>query len=80
MMRVLLSCLALMGALSGCATPLPQVIATGAGTFDIRYDRAASTPAEIDARAQARCAGAVLVETESRFDGFDYRAYRCPGP
>jgi len=63
-------------ALGGCQT-LPQVIATGADTFDVRY-AAPTTIAEVDARAAAICANAPqLVGSGTRYDGFTYRSYRC---
>ena len=63
-------------ALGACQT-LPQVIATGADTFDVRY-AAPTTIAEVDARAAAICANAPqLLGSGTRFDGFAYRSYRC---
>ena len=67
-----------LAAVSACATPLPQVIPTAGDTFDVRYDRGHSQPTDIDAVAQGHCAGASLVDTQTRFDGFGYRTYRCP--
>ena len=62
--------------LSACQT-LPQVIATGPQTFDVRY--AQGTPvADVDARAAAVCSDTpALVGSGQRFDGFQFRSYHC---
>jgi hypothetical protein len=66
-------------ALAGCET-LPAVVISGGDTFDVRYDAAAHTPAQADAKAREHCGGAAeLVSQETRFDGFAYRTYRCVG-
>jgi len=66
-------------ALAACATPLPHVVERAGDLFDVRYDAAVQTQAEVDAKANANCANgaAGYVSHETRFDGFDYRTYRC---
>jgi hypothetical protein len=67
-------------ALAACAATLPQVIVTGGGTFEVRYDATAHTTAQADAKANEYCGGAAtFVSSETRFDGFAYRTYRCAG-
>ena len=67
--------------LAACATPLPQVLATGPDTFDVRYDQGVTSPEEVAARAEAHCPGALEIQSETvRFDAFAYRTYRCPRP
>jgi len=65
-------------ALAGCAASLPQVVVTGAETFQVRYDAAVQSAAEADAKAARHCGGAAeFVSAETRYDGFAYRTYRC---
>ena len=64
-------------ALAACQT-LPAVVITGGDTFDVRYDAAAQTAAQADAKANEHCRGAsAFVSEQTRFDGFSYRTYRC---
>jgi hypothetical protein len=80
MMRALALLLFVGAVAAACATPLPQVIPTGAATFEVRYDPAAQTTAEADARANQHCGGeAEFIAGETRYDGFAYRSYRCTG-
>jgi len=67
-------------AVAACQT-LPQVVVTGGDTFDVRYDAATQTVAEVDAKANEHCSNgaAGYVSQETRFDGFAYRTYRCAG-
>jgi hypothetical protein len=76
-MRIL--ALAALFALSACATALPQVVERDGDTFDVRYDAAVHTQAEVDAKANAHCANgaAGYVSQQTGFDGFAYRTYRC---
>lgn len=78
-MRAVYLALVLAPLMAGAACQtLPAVVVTGANAFDIRYDAAASTVADVDARARAYCGrAAVLISGETRFDGFAYRSYRC---
>ncbi len=63
-------------ALGACQT-LPQVIATGADTFDVRY-ATPTTVVEVDARAAAICLNTPqMIGSGMRYDGFAYRSYRC---
>lgn len=66
-------------ALAACATPLPHVVERSGDLFDVRYDPAVQSEAEVDAKANAHCANgaAGYVSEETRFDGFAYRTYRC---
>jgi len=66
-------------ALAACATPLPHIVERSGDLFDVRYDAAVQTQAEVDAKANAHCANgaAGYVSQETRFDGFAYRTYRC---
>jgi hypothetical protein len=66
-------------ALAACATPLPQVVEREGDIFDVRYDAAVQTQAEVDAAANAHCANgaAGYVSQQTGFDGFAYRTYRC---
>jgi hypothetical protein len=77
-MKRTLAILALL-ALAACQT-LPAVVVTGGDTFDVRYDAAAHTTAQADAKANQYCGGtATFVSAETRYDGFAYRTYRCAG-
>jgi hypothetical protein len=69
-----------LAAVAACQT-LPQVVVTGGETFDVRYDAAVQTIAEVDAKANEHCSSgaAGYVSQETRFDGFAYRTYRCAG-
>jgi hypothetical protein len=71
--------LALMLALVACATQLPQIVEREGDTFDVRYDAAVQSEAEIDAKANTHCANgaAGYVSQQTGFDGFAYRTYRC---
>jgi hypothetical protein len=63
--------------LAACQT-LPAVVAEQGGRFSIRYDAKATTVAQADARAAQQCgAPAQYLSQETRFDGFQYRTYRC---
>ena len=66
-------------ALSACATQLPQIVERDGDAFDVRYDAAVQTQAEVDAKANTHCgAGAAgYVSQQTGFDGFAYRTYRC---
>jgi hypothetical protein len=77
MMRM--ASLAAVVALSACATTLPQVVERPGGTFDVRYDAAVQTQAEVDAAANAHCpnGAAGYVSQQTGFDGLAYRTYRC---
>ncbi len=68
-----------MIALTACATTLPQVVERGGDTFDVRYDAAIHTQAEVDAKANAHCenGAAGYVSQQTGFDGLAYRTYRC---
>ncbi|MGD9965507.1 MAG: hypothetical protein AB7T59_03215 [Hyphomonadaceae bacterium] len=76
MRMVALAAVAVLGA---CATQLPQIVEREGDTFDVRYDAAAQTVAEADAKANAYCpnGAAGYVSQQSGFDGFAYRTYRC---
>ncbi len=77
-MRGVLTLLALT-ALTACQT-LPAVVPGEGGRFDVRYDAAQQSVAEVDARARIYCGGAAdFISGETRFDGFAYRTYRCVG-
>ena len=78
-MRVALA-LGSLAALSACQT-LPAVIVIGGDTFDVRYDAAVQTEAEVDAKANEHCgtSTANFVSAANRYDGFAYRTYRCAG-
>jgi hypothetical protein len=71
--------LTLLLGLSACATALPQVVERDGDTFDVRYDAAVHTQAEVDAKANEHCANgaAGFVSQQDGFDGFAYRTYRC---
>jgi hypothetical protein len=74
-----LAALVALAALGACQT-LPAVVVTGGETFDVRYDAAMQTPEQAEARAQQHCGGpATFVSSETRYDGFAYRTYRCAG-
>jgi putative hemolysin len=66
-------------ALTACATALPQVVERDGDAFDVRYDAAVHTQAEVDAKANTHCSGgaASYVSQQTGFDGFAYRTYRC---
>ncbi len=66
-------------ALSACATQLPQIVEREGDTFDVRFDAAAQTQAEADAKANTHCTNgaASYVSQQTGFDGFAYRTYRC---
>jgi putative hemolysin len=66
-------------ALTACATPLPQIVERAGDIFDVRYDPAAQTQAEVDAKANTHCANgaAGYVSQQTGFDGLAYRTYRC---
>ncbi|MEZ6021864.1 MAG: hypothetical protein R3C16_00175 [Hyphomonadaceae bacterium] len=66
-------------ALGACVSTLPQVVEQPGDIFDVRYDAAGQTQAEVDAVANAHCSNgaAGFVSQETRFDGFAYRTYRC---
>ncbi|WP_135210059.1 hypothetical protein [Vitreimonas flagellata] len=78
-MRVALA-LASLAALGACQT-LPAVVVTGGDTFDVRYDAAVQSEAQVDARANEYCgrSAATFVSAATRYDGFAYRTYRCAG-
>jgi hypothetical protein len=66
-------------ALSACATTLPQIVEREGDTFDVRYDAAIHTQADVDAKASTHCENAVAsyVSQQTGFDGLAYRTYRC---
>jgi hypothetical protein len=66
-------------ALGACATQLPQIVEREGDTFDVRYDAAVQTQAEVNAKANAHCSNgaAGYVSQQTGFDGFAYRTYRC---
>ena len=72
--------LASLAALDACQT-LPAVVVTGGDTFDVRYDAAVQTAAEVDAKANEHCGtvAANFVSAATRYDGFAYRTYQCAG-
>ncbi|UPT65166.1 MAG: hypothetical protein M0D54_12340 [Hyphomonadaceae bacterium JAD_PAG50586_4] len=72
--------LASLAALSACQT-LPAVVVTGGDTFDVRYDAAVQTEAQVDAKANQHCGSvaANFVSAAARYDGFAYRTYQCAG-
>jgi hypothetical protein len=74
-----MAALALFATLGGCATALPQVVEREGDSFDVRYDAAVHTLAEVDAKANAHCANgaAGYVSQQTGFDGLAYRTYRC---
>ncbi len=76
-MRLLLA--SAMLALGACATPLPNVVEREGDIFDVRFDAAVQTQAEVDAVANAHCpnGAAGYVSQQTGFDGFAYRTYRC---
>ena len=78
MIRATLAAAVLL-ALAACATALPHVVEQPGDIFDVRYDAAVQTQAEVDAVANAHCANgaAGYVSQETRYDGFAYRTYRC---
>ena len=71
--------IAAIAGLAACATALPQIVEREGDTFDVRFDAAAQTQAQIDAAANAHCenGAAGYVSQETRFDGLAYRTYRC---
>lgn len=71
--------LTLMLALAACATQLPQIVEREGDTFDVRYDAAVQSQAEVDARANTHCgnAAASYVSEQTGFDGLAYRTYQC---
>jgi hypothetical protein len=68
-----------LAALGACATALPQIVEREGDTFDVRYDPAVQSQAEVDAKANAHCANgaAGYVSQQTGFDGLAYRTYRC---
>jgi hypothetical protein len=78
-MRVALALISL-AALGACQT-LPAVVVTGGETFDVRYDAAVQTQAQVDAKANEHCgtSTADFVSAATRYDGLAYRTYRCAG-
>jgi hypothetical protein len=66
-------------ALSACATSLPQIVERDGDIFDVRYDAAVQTQAEVDAKANTHCdnGAAGYVSQQTGFDGLAYRTYRC---
>jgi hypothetical protein len=74
-----MAALAALTALGACATALPQVVERDGDTFDVRYDPAVQSQAEVDAKANAHCSNgaAGYVSQQTGFDGLAYRTYRC---
>jgi len=68
-------------ALGACATSLPQIVERSGETFDVRYDPAVQSQAQVGALANAHCSSgaAAYVGQRTGFDGFAYRTYRCEG-
>jgi hypothetical protein len=66
-------------ALAACATQLPAIVEREGDIFDVRYDVAVQTQAEVDAKANSHCTNgaAGYVSQQTGFDGFAYRTYRC---
>jgi outer membrane biogenesis lipoprotein LolB len=65
--------------LAACATALPQVVERDGDTFDVRFDAAVHTQADVDAKANAHCpnGAAGYISEQTGFDGLSYRTYRC---
>jgi hypothetical protein len=65
--------------LGACASALPHIVTREGDLFDVRYDAAIHSQAEVDAKANAHCpnGAAGYVSQQTGFDGFAYRTYRC---
>jgi hypothetical protein len=76
-MRILVLIAAI--ALSACAATLPQIVERDGDTFDVRFDAAVHSQADVDAKANSHCpnGAAGYVSQQTGFDGFAYRTYRC---
>ena len=67
-----------LSALGACQS-LPQVVERDGDIFDVRYDAAVQTQAQVDALANSHCPNgrAGYVSQQTGYDGFAYRTYRC---